>query len=155
MKGFFRRISPKRAVTDFAEHWRQPTPHRWQILGVACAATFCLFFLFLPDTERAPPARPELVYISTFAEDRTDAEIIATNCANQELQDAIDARLAERAELRREMYRQLGRATFVDVDEMEAQAEAEREATGAVDEGPTEEELALSVAEYCARATEG
>ncbi|WP_271078683.1 hypothetical protein [Aurantiacibacter sp. MUD61] len=155
MKGFFRRVSPKRAVGDFAERWRQPTPHRWQILGVACAATFCLFFLLIPEGEKAPLPRPELVYISTFADDRTDAEIIASNCANQELQDAIDARLAERAELRREMYRALGRATFIDVDEMEAEIEAEREARGEVDEGPSEEDLALSIEEYCARATEG
>ncbi len=155
MKQFLRRISPKRAVTDFAEQWRQPTPHRWQILGVACAATFALFMLFVPDSARVPPARPDLVYISTFEEGRSDAEIIASNCANQELQDAIEARLAERAELRRDMYRALGRATFIDVDEMEAEIEAEREADGAVEEGPTAEELSMTVEEYCARAAAG
>lgn len=153
MKGFFKRISPKRAVTDFAEEWQKPTPHRWGILGVACAATFALFMLLIPEGTRINPARPDLIYISTFDENRTDAEIIASNCANQELQNAIEARIAEREELRREMYRTLGRATFIDVDEMEAEMEAEREATGeTIDEGPTEEELALSVAEYCARA---
>ncbi|MDE1467616.1 hypothetical protein [Aurantiacibacter sp. D1-12] len=155
MKRFLRRISPKRAVGDFAEQWKRPTPHRWQILGVACAATFALFFTLIPDGTRIIPERPELIFITTLDENRSDAEIIAENCANQELQDAIDARIAEREELRREMYRQLGRATFVDVDEMEAQAEAERAASGNVDEGPSEEELAQSVAEYCANAAQG
>ena len=152
MKGFFRRISPKRAVGDFADQWKRPTPHRWQILGVACAATFALFFTLIPDSERLMPARPDLVFITTLDENRSDAEIIAENCANQELQDAIEARIAEREELRREMYRTLGRATFIDVDEMVEEAEAERAASGEADEGPSEEELALSVAEYCARA---
>ncbi len=155
MKSFLRRISPKRAVGDFAEQWRQPTPHRWQILGVACAATFALFFTLIPEGERITPARPELIFITTLDENRTDAEIIAENCANQELQDAIEARIAEREELRREMYRTLGRATFVDVDEMVEEAEAARAASGEVDDGPTDDELALSVAEYCARAAQG
>ena len=154
MKRFLRLISPKRAVGDFADQWKRPTPHRWQIMGVACAATFALFFTLIPPAERIVPERPDLIFITTLDENRTDAEIIAENCANQELQDAIDARIAEREELRREMYRTLGRATFVDVDEMveQAEAEAERAGAGETDDGPTEEELALSVAEYCARA---
>ena len=152
MKTFLRRISPKRAVSDFAGQWKQPTPHRWQILGVACAASFALFFTLIPRGERIEPRGPELVYISTFEETRSDAEIIASNCANQQLQDEIEARIAESEEAKRELYRQLGRATFVDVDSMEAEAEAERASQAPVDGGPTEEELALSIAEYCARA---
>lgn len=155
MKQFLRRISPTRAVGDFAEQWRQPTPHRWQILGVACAATFCLFMLLIPEGERVAPARPDLIYISTFEEGRSDAEIIASNCANQELQDEIEARIAEREELRRDLYRALGRATFVDVDEMVEDAEAEQAANAESADTISEEELALSVAEYCARAAEG
>ena len=151
MKAFLRRISPKRAVNDFTDQWRQPTPHRWQILGVACAATFALFMLLIPEGEHIVPPRPDLIFISTFDENRTEAQIIAANCANQELQNELQARLEEREELRREMYRTLGRATFVDVDEMEAQAEAERAATDDSADGPTEEELALTLTEYCAR----
>ncbi len=151
MKRFLRLISPRRAVNDFTEHWRQPTPHRWQILGVACAATFALFMLFVPESTRIEQRRPELIYITTFEEGRTEEQIIASNCANQQLQNQLQARLEERIELRKEIYRELGRATFVDVDEMEAQAEAAR-AAEAGPEGPTEEELALSLQEYCARA---
>ncbi|WP_052768919.1 hypothetical protein [Aurantiacibacter marinus] len=149
MKRLLRLISPRRAVNDFTEQWRQPTPHRWQILGVACAATFALFMLFVPDGARIEPRRPELIYISTLDESRTEEQIIASNCANQRLQNQIQVRLQERAELRRQIYRDLGRATFVDVDEMEARAEADRTPEP---EGPTEEELALSLQEYCARA---
>lgn len=152
MKGFFRRISPRRAVTDFHDQWKQPTPHRWQILGVAMAATFAVFMLFIPESQRAPPARPDVLYISTFEEDRTEAQIIASNCANQELKDALRARLDATAERKREIYRALGRATFIDVDAIEAEIEAERPAESREETGPTPEEVALSVEEYCARA---
>ncbi|MEL1251355.1 hypothetical protein [Aurantiacibacter gilvus] len=152
MKQFLRRVSPRRAVSDFHDQWKQPTPHRWQILGVAMAATFCVFTLFVPDSVRVQPMPPEVIYISTFDETRTEAEIIASNCANQQLKDELQARLDESAERRREMYETLGRATFIDVDEMERQIEAERAAEEAAQDGPTEEEIALSVEEYCARA---
>jgi len=155
MKGFFRRVSPRRAITDFHDQWKQPTPHRWQILGVAMAATFAVFMLFIPDSQKAPPARPDVMYISTLDDDRTEAEIIASNCANQQLKDELQARIDASEERRREMYEALGRATFIDVDEMKAEIEAERAAEAAEDTGPTPEEIALSVEEYCARATGG
>ncbi|MFB0613877.1 hypothetical protein [Aurantiacibacter poecillastricola] len=152
MKDFFRRISPRRAVTDFADQWQQPTPHRWQILGVACAATFAVFMLFIPDSQKAPPARPEVMYISTFDEGRTEGEIIASNCANQELKNELEARIAASEERKREIYKALGRATFIDVDAMEEEI-AEEQASEGEPAGPTPEEVALSVEEYCARAT--
>lgn len=152
MKDFFRRISPRRAVTDFHDQWKQPTPHRWQILGVAMAATFAVFMLFIPDSQRAPPARPDVMLISTFEENRTEAEIIASNCANQQLKDELQARIEASEERKREIYKALGRATFIDVDAIEAEIEAEQAAEEAQDAGPTEEEVALSVEEYCSRA---
>lgn len=131
MRGFFRRISPKRAVLDFSEQWRQPTPHRWQILGVAMAMTFAIFMLFLPDTERAPPKRPEITWITTYPSDQTDEEIIASNIEAQKRYDERKAREEELAERKKEAYRALGRATFVDVDDPEAEeASGETEAQG-------------------------
>lgn len=153
MKGFFRRVSPRRAITDFHDQWKQPTPHRWQILGVAIAATFCVFMLFIPESQRAPPARPEVMYISTLDESRSEAEIIASNCANQQLKDELQARIDAAEERKRELYKALGRATFIDVDAIEEEIAAEEAAEASEDTGPTPEEVALSVEEYCARAT--
>jgi hypothetical protein len=153
MKGFFRRISPHRAVSDFRDEWQKPTPHRWQILGVAMASTFCVFMLLIPEGKVGPPARPEVMLISTFDGARTEGEIIASNCANQELKDALQARIEANEERKRELYKALGRATFIDVDAIEAEVEAERAAE--VDTGPTPEEIALSIEEYCARAAAG
>jgi hypothetical protein len=152
MKDFFRRVSPRRAVSDFAGQWSRPTPHRWQLLGVAMAATFAVFMLFVPKSERMLPLPPEVTYISTFAADRTEAEIIASNCANHELQAELQALRNASEERRREVYKALGRATFVDVDAMEREIAAERAAEAATDTGPTDAEVAQSVEEYCARA---
>jgi hypothetical protein len=160
MKQFLRRISPKRAVLDLAEQWRQPTEHRWPILGVAAAATFALFMLFIPESQRIEPKRPEVIFISTWEEGRTQQQIIASNCANQQLKDDLEARLEQRAELRRDIYMALGRATFIDVDAIEAEAQAEREREEGQEAGPSvlSEEAAAtarSVEEFCAAALEG
>lgn len=166
MKQFLRRISPKRAALDFVGQWRQPTPHRWPILGVAIAGTFALFMLFIPESQRIEPKPPEVIYISTWEEGRSERQIIASNCANQQLKNELEAKLEQRAEIRRDMYRALGRATFIDVDEIERQVEAERAAEAAAGDGMTgpatgqatgpassDADVAISLEEYCARAT--
>lgn len=157
MRDFFRSISPRRAVTDFLDVWRGENRHRWLVLGVAVALTGTLLALFIPGGGRAPESPPEITWIATFAESRTQADIIASNCANQQLKDELEARLAEREELRREVYASLGRATFVDVDKLEAEAEAERARAEAEAEANRPDNLPaealLSVEEYCAQAT--
>ncbi|MXO73484.1 hypothetical protein [Alteraurantiacibacter buctensis] len=159
MKQFFRDISPRRAVKDFLEVWRGENRHRWLVLGVAVALTGSLLALFLPEGGRADPRPPEITWVTTFAESRTAADIIASNCANQRLKDALQARIEEREELRKDLYAALGRATFVDVDEMEAEARAEEEraaveaAAARPDNLP--EMATMTVEEYCAQATQG
>ena len=134
---FWRRISPRRAVEDFAEEWRRPQPYRWRALGLAVAATFALMVILIPESQRAEPARPNVTYITSWRADRTDEEIIASNLENQRRQEELAAIQARRAELRRDMYRELGRATGIDVAEMEReiarQEAAERAATQAQD----------------------
>ena len=134
---FWRRISPRRAVEDFAEEWRRPQPYRWRALGLAVAATFALMVILIPESQRAEPARPNVTYITSWRADRTDEEIIASNLENQRRQEELAAIQARRAELRRDMYRELGRATGIDVAEMEReiarQEAAERAAAQAQD----------------------
>ncbi len=117
--GYWSRFSPQGAIADFIEQWRQPTPYRWQILGVSVAMTFTLMVLMIPESQRVEPRRPEVTYITTFAPDRTEAEIIQSNIENQKRQDAIEAEQAAREERRREAFRTLGRASGIDVDELE------------------------------------
>jgi len=128
---YWRRISPRGAVGDLVEQWRQPTPYRWQILGVSVALTFTLMVVLIPESQRAPPARPEVTYISTFEPGRSDEEIAASNLANQRRQDEVQVQRDALEERKKELYRRLGRATGIDVDAMERQIEREQAAEAA------------------------
>ena len=54
---YWRRLNPRGGLDDFLDYWRQPTPYRWQILGVSVALTFTLMVLFVPENQRAEPRR--------------------------------------------------------------------------------------------------
>lgn len=159
MRDFFRSISPRRAASDFLDVWRGENRHRWLVLGVAVSLTGSMLAMFLPEGGRAPDREPEITWVATFAESRTQADIIASNCSNQRLKDELQARLAVREEIRRELYAALGRATFVDVDKLEAEAEEQRRRDAAEAEANRPDNLPaetlLTVEEYCAQATGG
>ncbi len=128
---FWRMISPRRAVTDFVEEWRRPQPYRWQIFGVSVAATFALMMLLIPKSERAPPEKPDITYITTWQDGRSEAEIVASNIANQKRKEELQAEQAKRDAIRKEFYRELGRATGLDVDKMEREAKQDEAARAA------------------------
>jgi predicted transcriptional regulator len=128
MRGYWQRFSPRGGFEDFLAYWRQPTPYRWQILGVSVALTFTVMVLFIPESQRAEPRRPDVTYISTFEPGRTDAEIMASNLENQERQNELQAQREALEERKKELYRRLGRATGIDVDAMEEQIAREQAA---------------------------
>ena len=68
---------------------------------------------------RVPPRPPEVTFITTFADGRSDDEIAASNRANQIVQDRLRAEQARREEEAKDAYRALGRASGIDVDAME------------------------------------
>jgi hypothetical protein len=118
---FWRQISPRRAVTDFANEWRQPNPYRWRVFGASVALTFVLMVLIIPKSQRAEPRPPDVTWITTFRPDRTDAEIVASNIENQKRKDKAKAEAEERARQRKANARALGQAMGFDVDELERQ----------------------------------
>ncbi|MCH2487692.1 MAG: hypothetical protein MK010_08125 [Erythrobacter sp.] len=120
------RFNPVGGIQDFWSEFTRPNPYRWPILAVSLLCTFCLIFWITKERVIGPPAPPEVTYISTFAEGRTDEEIIASNIANQELQEEIRAEQAAREEEVRDMYRTLGRASGLDVEAMEAEIAEDR-----------------------------
>jgi hypothetical protein len=123
---FRRNISPRGAIGDLLEVWRQPTPYRWPVLGVSIAATIGLGVIFIPESQRIQPRPPEVTYITSFAPDRTDAEIIASNIENQRRKEQRLREIAVAEERVKEAYRQLGRATGLDVEAMERQIAREK-----------------------------
>ncbi len=120
------RMNPVGGMSDFWTEIRRPTPYRWPALAGALAVTGTLLFWVTQEDYFVPPPPPRVTYITTFAEGRTDAEIRQSNIENQRRTDAREAALAAREERKRAIYRELGRATGLDVDTMEAEAAADR-----------------------------
>jgi hypothetical protein len=112
-------VNPVGGIGDFVEQWKQPTPYRWQILGLAVALTFTMLVLFVPKTERAPPAKPTVIWINSWPEGRSEKEIIASNIANQKRKDEQAALQKQREEFRKDFYRKLAKASGMDPDELE------------------------------------
>lgn len=127
------RFNPTSGALDFWNEFRKPTPHRWPILGVSVLMTFGLMYHITSESALVPPRPPEVTYIASFAANRDDAEIIASNIENQKNQDAVAALLEQGEERKRELYRTLGRASGMDVDEIEREAAKERAAIEAED----------------------
>jgi uncharacterized protein (UPF0335 family) len=125
------RFNPTGGIVDFWREVRRPTPYRWPILGLSLLCSFGLLFWVTKERVLVPPEPPKVSFISTFAEGRTDAEIVASNLENQQRKER---REAERAKLEEEVkaaYRALGRATGVDVDAMERKIAADKAAADA------------------------
>jgi hypothetical protein len=112
-------VSPMDGIGDFVQQWRQPTPYRWQILGLSVALTFTLIVLLVPKTERAPPAKPDIIWINSWRADRTEKEILESNLENQRRKDAQAALDRKADEVRRNFYRNLARGSGMDPDELE------------------------------------
>lgn len=122
------RFNPVPGAMDFWDYVKQPQPYRWLILLASTLPFALVMWWAMEETVIVPPAPPKVSYITSFAPDRSDEEIVASNEENQRKQDARRAALEEIEERKRQMYRDLGRATGVDVDAMEERIEADRAA---------------------------
>jgi len=125
-------------VQDFWSVFREKNPYRWRILGVSVLITGTIIYGFVSERTYAPPQKPDVTYITTFAPGRSDAEIIAGNIANQQRKDVRAAQLRELEEQKKQMYRELGRASGIDVDKMEADIAAEKAAEEAAGGKPAQ-----------------
>ena len=135
------RFNPAPGILDFWSEFRRPNPYRVPIL-IASAAPFALIFLALgSETFYIDPERPTIDYITTFNPDRTDAEIIQSNIESQEVKDLREARDAELAQRKRDLYKALGAAAGMDVDAIERRADEERAAEEAAEEARRSEML--------------
>ena len=126
--GLWRQVSPRGAVLDFIEVWRQAGRNRWRIALLSAASTFAVFSVMVQEEVTGPPRRPTIDYITVWDPHRTDAEILASNIANQKRKERLAAEQAKREEEVREIYKTLGRMSGMDVEAIERKAKAEREA---------------------------
>jgi hypothetical protein len=119
----WRDVSPTGAVQDFVEMWKG-NPYRWRTLAAAIAMTTGMLIIAIPATQRAEPRHPDIIYISTFDEGRTRAEIEASNIAHQKAEDKIRAARKQVEDEKLKLAEDLGRATFIDVDKFKKEREA-------------------------------
>ena len=113
-------------VTDFWHEFTRPNPYRWPVLAASLAMTGSLMFWLIGEKWYLPPEPPKVVFIKTFAANRTEAEIIASNIENQKRKEREAAEQAARNEKVTDIYRAIGRASGMDVEAIEAEAAAEK-----------------------------
>lgn len=141
---FLSRLNPVPGAIDLWNEVRRPHPQRWLALIIAVLIPGGVLFVFSQEGGVALPKPPDVTFISTFDAERSEAEIAASNLANQERQAAITAEREARLERTRNAYRTLARATGVDTTEMEREI--------AADEARAEAEAAARRAKSSRRA---
>lgn len=117
---FFRDVSFKGAGSDLINFLKTPRQHRWLLVILACLPPAFIVTLFNLDVLRvSEPGPPEIIYVESWPANRSIKEIVASNLARQKIEDEQEARV-------REAYKALGRASGMDVDRIEREAEEAR-----------------------------
>lgn len=126
----WRQANPRGLFADFMVVFRQAGRNRWRIGALSAACTAAIFSVMWNEEGRGLPKPPQVTYITSWIGHRTDAEIAASNLANQKRKERLAAEQARRDEEVRQMYKSVGRMTGLDVDAMESRINAERKAQG-------------------------
>ncbi len=116
----FRDVNFVGAGADLIAFLRTPRQHRWLLIILACAPPGFIVLLFNLDVlEVTRPGPPEVTYIESWPADRSIKDIVASNLERQKIEDEQEAKI-------REAYKALGRASGMDVDRIEREAEEAR-----------------------------
>ncbi len=133
------RFNPKPGILDFWNEFRKPTPYRVPILLASTIPFFGIFYWLSGETFYGVTEKPEITYITTLDDARSDQEIIASNIENQELKDLREQADAELAQRKRDLYKALGAAAGMDVEEIERRADENRAAEEAAEQARRDE----------------
>ena len=137
------RFNPAPGFADLWQELRRPRPYRWLFLAVSVLPVAVILGWALEQEYYAPLEPPKITYITMLADGRSDPEIQAENRANQEIKNLRAAEEARITGEKRKIYKALGAAAGMDVDEMERKADAER----AAEEAAKAKQLEQSAAE--------
>jgi hypothetical protein len=149
------RFNPTSGILDFWDEFRKPNPYRWPILVASMVPFGIIFWWLTGETVYKAPERPEITYITTFEPDRTDEEIIASNLANQEVKDLRKAAEEDLARRKRELYKALGAAAGMDVEEIERRGEEARAEQEAAEQARLDEMFGRTDGESVTAAADG
>ena len=128
---FLRNVNPTGAIADFRTVFREAGGNRWRFAVLAAMVTIGIFSVMVQESWKGPRARPEIIYITSWRADRTEAETKAFIKENQRRKDEEARLIAEQQKVGQDMWKTLGRLSGMDVDKIAAQAEAERAAADA------------------------
>lgn len=131
----WREASPRGAIADLKLVYDQAGRNRWWIAFASALATLGMFSVMTGESWKKGRELPEIIYINSWSLDRTDAESAAFVAENQRRKDERAALEAKAEAEAKAFWKALGRVSGMDVDKIEAQAEADRQANPAV-KGP-------------------
>ncbi|MFN3943344.1 MAG: hypothetical protein ACK4K7_00275 [Allosphingosinicella sp.] len=100
-----RPASPKALWTDLRSFFRQRSKHQLIAAFLALTMPLVIIFGFIRDAQTNIGPRPQVIYVESWPEDRTDEEIVA---AQREHQAQREAAQAERQRQYKELQRRLG-----------------------------------------------
>jgi len=124
----WREATPRGALADFRTVYEQAGRNRWRIALFSALATFGMFSVMMGESWKKARELPEIIYINSWPEDRTEAETQAFIAANQRRKEERAVLEAKADAEAKAFWKALGRASGMDVDKIEAEAEAERKA---------------------------
>lgn len=131
MREMWREASPRSAIEDLKLVYDQAGNNRWWIAIVSGLATIGVFSIMSGESWKKGRELPEITYINSWPEDRTAEEtraFIEENQRRKEERAALEAKAEAEAKA---FWKSLGRVSGMDVDKIEAQAEADRKAAEA------------------------
>ena len=129
----WREASPVGAIADLRTVYDQAGKNRWRFMALAALTTLGIFSMMSWESWKKPRPLPEITLINSWPEDRTAAETRAFVLENQRQKEAREAQDKMVRDAERDLYRQLGRASGMDVDAIEKKAaeDAARDAAAA------------------------
>lgn len=123
---FPRPVSPRRAIVDLRDYVMQGRRHKFLFLALSLAATWAIVWAFVIDGRTGIKPGPQIIYIQSWAGNRSDVDII-----EQQRADLIahEKALARKQKQFRKVADQLGIDWRKDA---QVQAERERKAVASV-----------------------
>ena len=126
-------MNPTGAIGDFLTVYRQAGRNRWWIGLIAAGLTVGTFSVMTGESWKKPRELPQITYITSWPEDRTEEETRAFIIENQKRKDELEAAQTAADEEARKLWKTLGRASGMEVDKIDAQASKERAAQEAAE----------------------
>lgn len=136
---FLKNANPVGAFSDFRAVYRDAGSRRWPIMAVSLLTTLGIFSIMAGESWTMPRALPKITYINSWPADRTEEEtraFIAENQARKEERAALEQAASDEG---KQVWKTLGKVSGIDVERIEAEAEADRKAAAAAERARLEQ----------------